>query len=718
MRFLLHIILIGLMITIIMCQFSYAQQPEKEEEQKKIEQKIENIVEDISDEVETEEEVDFTQLFDDLQYYKDKPLNLNTATAEELENLVFLNDIQINNLLIHRLKNGKLISIYELQAVEGFDMETIRNILPYIEVKRNPEQRFFSLKEMFREGQHQYFLRVQQPIQQYSGYEPIEDSLLAEKPNSRYLGNSMRVYSRYRFKYYNNISWGITMEKDPGEPFFSQIPQAIKDTMPEIKAPKGFDFYSAHFFLKDFGNLKALAVGDYHVQFGQGLTAWTGLSFGKSSDVMSVKKNAKGVLPYTSVDENNFMRGAAATFALSKFEISGFYSQNQVDGNKSAADTLDQETFFITSLQQTGIHAKPSEILDKDAIYRKSYGMHLGYKIARSEIGVTAMQNTLEKKLKRSLKPYNQFEFSGDNILNLGLDYSFLFRNMNFFGEAARSDNGGTAFLNGLLISLDSWVALSIVHRKYSKDYQFLYAAAFAEGSKPANEEGLYTGFEARWGKKWRFSAYADHFFFPWMRYRVDKPGTFGKDYLLQTKYRPSRKLEMYLRFRQENKFLNNAPEDVKIDFPEQTSKQIYRYHTVYKISPSITLKNRIEMNNFRKGTGALKNGYLIYQDVSFRTLNSPLAFSTRYAIFDTDDYDTRIYAYENDVLYAYSIPAYYYRGSRFYLLLQYRLSRAITFWIRYAQSFYDNKDITGSGLNETEGNIRSEIKAQIRIKF
>jgi hypothetical protein len=88
------------------------------------------------------------------------------------------------------------------------------------------------------------------------------------------------------------------------------------------------------------------------------------------------------------------------------------------------------------------------------------------------------------------------------------------------------------------------------------------------------------------------------------------------------------------------------------------------------------------------------------------------------YAIFDTDNYDTRIYAFENDVLYGYSSPAYYYKGSRINCVVKYRISRSIDVWVKYGQTFYSNKNVVSSGLTQINGNSKSEVKLQVRFKF
>ncbi len=664
------------------------------------EQKIEKIAEN------TDAELDYTDLIDDLEYLKKHPLNLNNTSFEELTKTSLLSDIQINNLLEHIKKNGKLISLYELQAIEGFDLETIYKILPYVYVSYDEKQRYFSLKEMINNGSSQVFIRYQRTLEEKSGFSEITDSALAANPNSRYLGTPEKIYLKYRFTYYNNISWGITAEKDAGEVLFK------KDT---IKG--GFDFYSAHFFLKDFGIVKSLAIGDYSLQYGQGLTLWSGLGFGKSSDVANIKKNAMGIKPYTSVDENLFMRGIATTIGFKGFEASAFFSRNKIDANISGIDSLNNEIMYISSLQETGYHTTPSELNDKDAITETVFGSHVAYKNQKINIGATAYKTIFSARLVKDIQPYSQFEFNSKENTNLGIDYSYIIRNFNFFGEISRSENGGMAYLNGVVMSLDSKVSLSLLHRKYDKDYQVLFSSAFSENSKVANEQALYLGIVLNQYRYWTLTAYADNFIFPWLKYRTNAPSK-GFDYLAQLNYKPSKKTEMYFRFRQENKQINNSNISNIIDFVEATVKQSYRFNVSYAISPSFSLKNRVEIAKYTVGNNASQKGYLIFQDVTYKRMKSPITISMRYSLFDSDSYDSRLYAFENDVLYAYSIPSFYYKGSRAYILVKYRVNRHIDLWLRLAQTYYSNKNIIGSGLTEIKGNKKTDISAQVRFKF
>lgn len=655
------------------------------------------------DDLEEDADIDYSQLVEQLEILMQNPINLNEADADDLRRLFFLNGIQINNLISHINTHGKLMSIYELQSIDGFDIETIQLIMPYVEVTEVVERRQITFNDILKNGKSQFFLRYQQTLEEQKGYSDIDPEELEENPNARYLGSPFRLYQRYRFTYYNNISVGMTAQKNPGEEFFSG------------SQPYGYDFYSAHFYMRDFGKLKSLAVGDFQAQFGQGLALYTGLAFGKSSDVINVKKNAIGLRQYTSVDQLNYLRGAGTTLEFNNLELTGFFSSKRLSANVLEMDTIEQEALVVSSIYQAGNHRTPRELELKNVLGEMLAGGNIKYSFNNLTIGATGYYQEFDADLNRNLSYYNQFDFSDRSNYVLSADYNYIIRNFNFFGEYARSQSGGHALLSGLMMSLEQKLSLSAVYRDISPEYQSMYSAAFSENSRTYNEKGLYLGMQARFSRKWSISAYADHFSFPWMKFRTYSPSR-GYDYLVQIDHKPSRGIDMYLRYKIKNKPLNSR-DDVIIRYLDDVIKQNLRFHISYPVTSTISLKNRVEVVDFQYGDER-QFGYLIYSDVIYRSMESPWAVTFRYALFDTDGYDSRIYAYENDVLYAFSFPFYSDKGSRAYLLLRYRLTRYIDIWVRYAQTFYTNRNTIGSGLDEIQGNTRSELKAQIRLRF
>lgn len=665
-----------------------------------IQQRIEYLAENFE-----EEDIELTQITEDLFYYLDHPINLNKTNGEDLRHLWLLTEVQITALLNHRKKFGKLISIYELQAVPYWDLQTIFMVLPFIRVDDKFDQVHVSLKEMLKYGNGEILMRYQRNIEQKRGYTPVSDSIL-NNSNSYYRGNPDRYYTRARFQYRNNISVGVTMEKDPGEEFFRGSNK------------KGFDFYSAHAFYQGGKYLRTVALGDFQMQIGQGLNLWTGYAFNKTADVVNIKKNARGIRPYQSVDETRFLRGAAVEVGLKKFSLTAFGSVKRVDASLQAIlDTLNQEEQFATSINMTGLHRTNSEIARQNALQERIFGGYAQYRSSFFQVGISAVHHSYDKPLERPTQPYNQFDFRGNQLFNVGLDYSYVFKNTNIFGEIVRSGSGAIGFLQGAMIAIDAKASISLLYRHYPRDFHTFYSQGFREGSRTQNESGLFTGFFWKPLSNWSLNIYLDLFKFPWMRYLVHAPSD-GNEFLTQITYKPSRNLELYGRFREQRRERNSRFSDGTIKGLEDVIQRNYRLHLSYKVSESITLKSRIEYVTVDRKSSARETGVLLYQDIVYKPKNFPVDISLRYALFDTDGYDSRIYAFENNMLNVFYIPAHNYKGSRAYVLLRWTFAKRFDLWVKYAIFVYSNRKTIGSGPEEIQGNQKSDIGVQLRIKL
>jgi len=664
-----------------------------------VQQRIEFITEQLE-----AENIDLTELVEQLNFFYDNPMNLNSATSESLRDLGLLTEIQINDLLLHRKLFGKFISIYELQGLPYWDMNTIYMVLPFVRVDDKLDQLHVSLKEAFQQGKFEAYFRLQAIGEPKSGYDDVSDSI-KENSNSYYHGDANRYYSRLRFSYRTNLSIGVTAEKDPGEEFFKG------------NQKNGFDFYSAHAFYKGGKYLKSVALGDYQVQIGQGLNFWSGYSFGKSADVTNVKKSANPLKAYTSVDEVRFLRGAAIDLGYKNFSLTTFGSYKGVDG-AILVDSLIEEQEFVSSINLNGLHRTNSEIGKKHTLNEIIVGSNLRYKLRNFHLGIAAVYLGYDKSFAKDTTPYNQFDFRGKSNMGLSADYNWVFRNFNFFGEIANSSySGGFANVHGVLFSLDRRVSMSLVYRNYAKDYQTFYNAGFAEGSKTQNEKGLYSGLKINWSRAISINAYVDVFKFPWLKFQVDGP-SFGHEYMIQHGYRPSRNFEIYVRFRERNKQKNSRFSDGTITELEDVLQRNYRFNLSYKVSDGIKLKSRIEYVTVNRKSQEDQDGLILTQDIIVKPKSFPLSFSLRYALFDTDSYDTRIYTYENNALYVFSVPSYYYRGSRAYAMVRYTFLRKFDVWFRYGVSIFANRQSLGSGAEEINGNTKTDLTLQLRIKL
>lgn len=663
---------------------------------------IQQRIEFLSEQFESED-LDLTTIVEQLNYYFEHPINLNSVDREELEDLSLLTQVQISALLLHREAFGKFITIYEIQSVPYWDLNTIRMILPFVRVDDKLDQLHLSFNELLEQGKFESFLRYQRTPEYKSGYEDVSDSVL-QSSNKYYHGNPDKYFARMRFSYATNFSIGVTAEKDPGEEFF------------QGSQKNGFDFYSAHLYYRGGKYLRSVAVGDYLVQIGQGLNMWSGYGFSKSADVMNIRKSARSIKPYTSADETRFLRGGAVDLGHKNISMLLFASRKGVDASV-IADTVSSDLEFVESINLSGFHRTNSEISRKDGLTENIVGTNLRYQKRNLQLGVASVYQGYDKSYAKDTLPYNQFDFRGKDLMSFSSDYSFVLKNINFFGEIATTSEKGWANLHGAMIYLDKRAALSVLYRNYSRNYQTFYNAGFAESSSTQNEKGIYTGLNLKLTRAITLNAYADIFDFPWLKYLIDGPSK-GHEILVQPSYKRGKSLEIYFRFREQNRQRNSRNSDGTVTELENVLQRNYRLNVSYKISENFTLKSRVEWVTINRKSNTPEDGFLLYQDIVWQPKSSPLDISLRYALFDTDSYDSRIYAYESNALYTFSVPGYYYTGSRGYLLIRYSFLKICDLWVKYGTNIYDNRKALSSGSEEILGNRKSDITIQLRVKF
>lgn len=653
------------------------------------EQQLENQAE--SEQAETEDD----NWLQDLEQFRKHPIDINTADAGELKQLRVLSGLQIANLIRYRNLLGKLVSLYEMQAIPAWDIPTIKKILPFITISPAITTREDWHKK-FSQGEHSLLLRVAQVLERARGF----DKALT---GTRYLGSPQRILFRYRYAYKNLLQFGMLGEKDAGERFLKGAQQ------------KGFDHYTFHLFARRIGIVQSLALGDFTVQMGQGLIHWQGLAFKKSVEVMGIKRQSPVLRPYGSAGEFYFHRGAGITIRKGKMESTAFVSLRKLDANV-IADTMDGDR-LISSFLPSGYHRTTHEVTDRNTVTQTAFGFNLSYVANRLQAGLNGVYYRFSLPLQKSDEPYNGYAISGTSWYNISMDYSYTWKNLHFFGEMAADMDFNKAFVNGLLISVDTRVDLTLLHRHLSPAYQALYGNAFTENSNPTNERGLYAGITMRPAAGWRIDAYGDVFKFPWLKYGVDAPSR-GTDYMVQITYTPDKLAEIYTRYRSEEKQANQ-PGNTAVTSPlVYLPRQSWRTQVNYKVSTAVTVRVRSELLWYAKEGDNEENGFLLFTDILYKPLLKPWSAGIRLQYFKTDGYNSRIYAYENDVLYNYTVPAFFDGGYRYYLNLEYDLGKKIRLWLRWARTYYPGMGSLGSGLDEIKGPGKTELRFQARLIF
>jgi hypothetical protein len=652
-----------------------------------------------------DEDLDYEAIYEVLLQLYLNPIDINRANAEVLASSYLLDPSQISNLIDYREKYGLLISLYELQSVRGFDLKTIEQIIPFLTLGRgSPNQTQTFWKRVTTEEQAYFLLRHRRTWETRKGFTPPDTSSTG-KISSRYLGDPNEFYLRFRIQHARDFSLGFTLDKDPGEPF----------TWDAKTARYGFNFFSFHFTKYYVGKWKTIALGDYQAQFGQGLVFGAGYSLGKGAEtVPTVRRSSVGILPYTAALEFGFFRGAGLTYQSGKWQSSLIASYAPRDGRAvSLLDTLSTDDLTISSFNQSGLHRTPSELATKNQFREISLGGNVQFNSGKLQAGTNYLFTKFDLSWQKEPTLYNQFDFVGQSnqVGSIYLNYNW--KNFFLFGESAISQSGGKGNVIGFISSLSKEIDFSVLWRKYDKDFHSFYANSFAESTRPVNEQGVYLGIQIKPIPKWKINAYYDFFRFPWLRYRVYAPSK-GYEWLGRISFQPNRNLSAFFQIREEQKD-RNLSDSGEPGLPYQIrplNKVNGLLSLEYQVSKAFFFRSRILFSrvNFNDQKSS---GFMILQDAQYSF--SKFRVTGRIALFETDDYDTRLYAFENNVLWTFSIPAFSGQGMRYYLLAQYQINPQITTYFRFSRTSYTDREAISSGLQEIDGSTQSETTFLLR---
>jgi len=671
------------LIFMLMAVSGYAQQPDQIRE-RQIEELTESMA--ASDDAATET----TLLLEDLNYYASHPILINTATEEELLRLNLFNFKQVSTILHYREKYGQILTLKELMVTGDFREDLLQKIQPFVLFTQEPD----SLEKRREQRIIQSLLvRMKETFPTSSGF----TSSNGKTPV--YEGKPFGTLVRYRAESGKWLEMGITAETDAGEGMFNRSNRL------------GFDFLSGFIGWNGKGVLRKVVLGDFHLRFGQGLNLWSGGGVSYASDLSSLMKTGEGIRPYSSTDENLFFRGIAIKLGFKPWQLSVFCSSKRCDTNLEP-DSLGNNQ--ITSFRTDGLHRTSSEIVDEKNVNETVFGGFSDFRFNKWRFGILASFQKFGYPVTKGDAPYKAKSFEGESNCNFGVDYHLILNQVSFFGEAGCSQNQKMAFLSGLVWKAHPQFSLSFLYRHYDAAFQSFYSGAFAEGSGVRNEEGLYAACEYFPMAKLKFSAQADLFYFPWMTYQTISP-SHGHVIAFQLERSVKSNMIIYVHARfvcKPQKFSASTGTPEQLD--ESTAK--WRIHFDWKLNDLIQIRSRLEYVGYRYQSQK-ENGILAFQDF-ICTASHALKLWIRMVYYHTDGYNSRVYSFENDMLYYYSIPEFHGEGIRTYLNLKWQPVKSLTFYMKGGFTLRGGATSMGSGYDTSNGDHRFDVRGQICLRF
>jgi hypothetical protein len=638
---------------------------------------------------ESESETDPLQWEEIIEQIQDLKIYINIADAEMLQTFPFLDIFQIHNLLEYRQRHRKIYSIYELLQIKGFDQTTVALLRSHLDFDPNPPKSL-SWSKALEQSSHMLAWRWGRETTPRVGYNPQR----RESGLSHYQGPPDRLLFRYRWQAKEKFRVGFTLEKDAGEPFAA------------THQPLGFDFVSAHAAIKFNGILKEVVIGDFSAESGQGLLLWNSMAMGKNASAIETRRVGQGIRPYAGTDENRFFRGLGLQFRPHKtISWHVILSRNRADA------TLVDSGF--STLRTSGLHRTATEITQRHNIRIATFANILKWRIQGWEVGLTQVWHRFDIPQIPVSNPDRIFHPQGQFRQGYAANFTRVQRQQLFFGEAGLL-NDRMGFVGGWRWVGHSRVAFTLLFRNLQPGFTPLYQAVF-EGGNSGNRRGLYAGMEFRAHRKLLITAFADQYRHLWLRHQQDFRGRVSEK-LIQAHYQPSRKNHLYLRLTHQASERHMEGEG---PFRQTTHfrRMRLRLHGMHQHNDQLRISGRVEVVRVHFNNH-IDWGTLMFQELRWQSASGKWVVQSRLALFHTQNFETAIYAFEPDLPMGFAIPAFYGEGQRTVLQVQYKPSGKIEVGLRYAKTRFFDRTSIGSGLDETPGPTRTEIRAYARLRI
>jgi hypothetical protein len=586
---------------------------------------VEDIILDIYNSVAELGETDYEQLQTDLYALHEHPIDLNNTDEEELRQLVFLSPQQIDAILAYADKHP-FESLYELQLLPCLADYEIRDLLPFVQISRDTTSSGIPSTPYTTLYAREVFAKAGHEIVARTDARNIEDRSLADP---------MFAQFRYRFDYQRRVIFG------------AQLRRPVAGQARDLT-------YGAYLQLRDIGRLHTLVAGNYQASFGHGLVLAPVFHTGKSMYIRSVGQQRQGLRYYSSVDGGG-MHGIGATLRWNwgkqiRLDVSALYSMKRAN----------------------------------DSIWQHTVGANMTMRHKQLEVQLTAIENIWSDSISPSRNAaYNRHYFRGFRQAVIGASARYNHGWFDAFAELATAQNYNRfAETSGAGLNTPHWgfgaiagsrfypaegVALVALYRYYSPFFDNAWGYAFSETSRLGDEHGGYLGFDITRLRRWRFSGYGDVFYFSGVKYGIPDTCTVGYDALFETRYlRPSWQVSLRLRAREKGA---KATYSARLQFDWKHG--------------GWSLRTTADANY------VLRYGVSIAQDLAYEFRQAPLSLRLRGQFFDVREWDNRIYLYEHDVLYAFSIPVTYGLGGRIYLNLRWQMIPQLALYLRVSETLY-----------------------------
>lgn len=620
--------------------------------------------------VEDFEEQSWEEYEDVLNELAEHPININTATTEDLQRLPFLTAQQIEDIEAYIYRYGTMKSLGELAMINGMSWVQRQLLTCFVYAGEVKTRSFPSLRQIAKYGKHELMGMVKVPLYERKG--DVDGS---------YMGSRYKHWLRYQFRYSDKVKMGFTGSKDAGEPFMSKGNGA------------GYDFYSFYLQIRGWGRLKNLTLGRYRLHEGMGLILNNDFSFGKLSTLSALGRNSNVIRAHSSRYAANYLQGAAATYSITKYlDLTAFASYRKIDATLSS-------TGGIKTILKTGLHRTQKEIEKQDIASNTLIGGNINYRRNGWHVGTTAFYTSFSLPLTPdNTRLYKRYAPQGNRFWNASIDYGYVSHRWTIAGETATGDCGTVATINSASYLFSDKFSLMALQRFYPVRYYSLFSNTFSEGSEAQDESGAYLGFTWSPWQRWSITAYSDFAYFAWPKY-LTKESTQSWNNMVSLLFQPSHGLTLGGRMRYKQK-------------AGVTTERLRLYTSMV----GNCWNARTSFDYTMSDKSGRSQGWMLCENMGYQW--RWLRLSGTFAYFHTQDYDSRIYAYEPGLLYQMNFGCYFGEGIRYALVVRSEIGEHLLLIAKLGTTDYFDRNHISSGLQEIAQSSQTDLEIQVKWKW
>lgn len=625
-----------------------------------------------------------------LEEWHEHPININRAERKDLLRLPFLTTNQVDSLLAYRERYRCFRTLGELMYVRGISPDDRRRLSLFLYVGdtlRTP----VPMKRKWTGGKHEVVVRMDVPLYERAGNKEHSREELLEYPNRVYLGNGLANTIRYRYRWQDDVAYGLTLQKDAGEPF------GTYNTYP-------YDYVSAYAYFRIPSRRWEVWVGDYRVRMGQGLLLGDVWASSGWAMVEQPPRSETRVRSHTGTDESHFFRGTAAKWRKGRWETTFFASYRRLDA-RTEGDT-------VLSFPDNGLHRTLGERENRRAAGAFVVGAHVNYGTENRHVGVGALYTHFDKTVNPTPRPYNIYYMRGTSAAGFSFDYAWRNRRWSFQGEAALDGKAHFASVHSVQCELNSEASLMARLRSLSERFVSLWGDVSQEGGQVQNEHGLMLGAKFAPLRRVEMTAYAEGYLHPRATYRADEAsaGWMGG---VNVRYAASRRWSLRFRYKLKTEQQNVTGHDGLMEYAGTHRLSLHATCVMSRLTAVVGADACVA--TWQTRTASM--GWMLSARVGWQVAEN-VRLQGFAAYFHTDDYASRLYAYEPRLRYDAGFPAFAYHGVRSVVAAEWIICRWFSLGCRYSLWHYFNRDSIASGTQQISSSSQNDLMLQAHFTF